>query len=242
MTAPHRPANRAAEAAQLRTRAWVGKCLLDTGQKNLNALSLFVEPELQWVSRETGERSRTNKWRGYWDGTRSPRVALVDKVARLEVNGRTCTATRELFFHVLWSVLGTADPKPSAVAGWLKQFEPAVRRVMDGARWLPEAPSAAQVPELSLRVCRRLERLASFDALGLSTLAFLQAHKRGRLDAARSAGWCVFKLLHIMQPRLLQLGVDGPMLTFYQRWIVDCSSAETIQFLWGMTSQFGTSY
>ena len=213
--------DRTAEARALRVRCWVGECLRQTGSENLHALARFVEPELSWSNRENGERSWTNKWRGYSKGSRTPREALVDRVANLEVAGRSCAVTKRVFHHVLWDVLAVEDPKPALVGHWLARLEPELPVIFRGVRWLPPTSSDPAIPEIGLRQFHQLERRICLDSLALATLIFLQASNRRNKKLTSLTGSAAVQLLHLLFPTLLDLGVAEPMLAFYKRWVVD---------------------
>ena len=213
--------DRTAEARALRVRSWVGECLRQTGTENLHALAKFVEPELVWSNPENGERSWTNKWRGYEKGSRTPREALVDRVANLEVAGRSCSETKRMFHHVLWDVLSVEDPAPGLVGQWLSRLGPELPVIFRGVRWLPATSSDPAIPEIGLRQFHQLERRICFDSLALATLVFLQASNRRNKKLESLTGSATVQLLHMLFPKLLGLGVAEPMLAFYKRWVVN---------------------
>jgi hypothetical protein len=212
--------DRTAEARALRVRCWLGECLRQTGSENLHALARCVEPELAWSNPENGERSWTNKWRGYSKGSRTPREALVDRVANLELAGRSCAVTKRMFHHVLWDVLAVEDPKPALVGHWFARLEPELPVIFHGVRWLPATPSDPPIPEIGLRQFHQLERRICLDSLALATLIFLQAINRRNTKLTSLTGSATVQLLHLLLPTLLDIGVAESMLTFYKRWVV----------------------
>lgn len=222
--------DRTAEARALRVRCWLGECLRQTGSKNLHALARCVEPELAWSNPENGERSWTNKWRGYSKGSRTPREALVDRVANLEVAGRSCAVTKRVFHHVLWDVLAVEDPRPALVGHWFTRLRPELPVIFHRVRWLPATSRDPSIPELGLREFHQLERRICLDSLALATLIFLQASNRRNKGLTSLTGSATVQLLHLLSPTLLQLGIAEPMLAFYRRWVVDGREGLQAQF------------
>jgi hypothetical protein len=232
------PNDRTADARALRVRCWVGECLRQTGSENLHALARFVEPELAWCNPENGERTWTNKWRGYSKGSRAPREALVDKVAELKMAGRSCYETKRVFHHVLWDVLAVEEPKPALVGHWFSRLEAELPAIFLRVRWLPATSSDPAIPEIGMRQSHQLERCICLDSLALATLIFLQASNRRSEKLASLTGSATVQLLHLLFPTFLELGVAEPMLAFYRRWIIN--GREGLQALFSLDNDIAS--
>jgi hypothetical protein len=183
----------------LRTRAWLGALLADSGKSSFTATQAAVEEV------RCGRRvSHSGKWLAYRDGASVPREDLVEAAATFAA--RSKWALR----HVLWDTLRVVKPASTSIDSWAAQLAPgagaALRR-------------AALRKGCSTRDRKRLERDGGLDGIAAMTALLRVEVERGRLDAASSWVMPIFKTLILCGDDLLKAGIAQAMPDYYEQVI-----------------------
>lgn len=221
MPAPRSKGFLATDAVAIRNRYWLRRCMLTTGTQNLHALARLVEPELAWKNELSGQASWPNKWRQFDAGRRSPRAALVDKVAEFDADGRDCRTTRTAYISPLWEVMASSDPSPRNLTRWTGRLLQATRQLSNsGGRSAAIALGSARAPTLVRSDWNQLRRQAGLDALAYLTIAFRLAIRARQRELVLDYGSWLVDMLHLLIPELSLHDVALPMLTFYEEWVL----------------------
>ncbi|WP_198086564.1 hypothetical protein [Variovorax sp. E3] len=202
----------------LRSRYWLGGVAIRLRPTSLHDLARMVEPNLRWRNETTGVSSWTNKWRAYERGERAPRLALIDKVEALRVNGTSGTGSKAEFSHVLWQILREPEPTPQTCKRWMQLLD---RPIASGSLILSGGETSRYaIPSLRPRHYEKLWYRPSLDTLALLTYVVQQAHRFRYEALAHEAGQNLVTTLWQLSLRFDDRQMLPAFMAFFERWVL----------------------
>ncbi|MDP9911928.1 hypothetical protein J2W27_004052 [Variovorax boronicumulans] len=222
------------EATALCARYWMSGLRMRFRPTSLDDLARQLEPNLSWHGKFEKAPYRSNKYRAYDKGERSPRSSLVTKIDAIRHPNRSGEGSKAEFEHVLWEILQGQPPTPQTCRRWLQSLSIEVQAVAQKApAHLAGRESSHWIPVLRPLEFGLLRHRPGLDALALLTFVVQQAHRFGQDKLAHQAGHQVVQMLWQLSAHLDDRGLLIPFMEMFERWVLPATQLGGIRLALG---------
>ncbi|RTQ34809.1 hypothetical protein EJP69_10395 [Variovorax gossypii] len=222
------------EAAALCGQYWMSGLRARFRPASLDALARQLEPNLRWHGKFATEPYRSNKYRAYDKGERSPRSSLVKKIDAIRHPDSSGEGSKAEFEHVLWEILRGQDATPQTCRRWLQSLSVEIQAVAQRAPvHLAGQKSSHWIPALRSLEFGLLYHRPGLDALALLTFVVQEAHRFGYDNLAHQAGHGIVQMLWQLSLHLDDRGLLLPFMSIFEKWVLPATQLGGIRFSLG---------
>ena len=202
------------QADVLRVRYWYEGLRQRTGLATAYKLEQHFEPES--FRKQDGITSNRCKWQRYAAGRHTPQAKLAARV-----DARVPGSLQELQ-HPLWAILKHQPSRTTLSEVFLQHLKPDVQAV----QFEPVGGIEVywQRAKVTVVLMRKLERIASLDALAALTWLLREAIAQGNLKSAEQLAHSIYTVLLIMGIEWQNRGLAEPLLTLFAQRILPLGS------------------
>lgn len=209
------------EAAALCGQYWMSGLRARFRPASLDALARQLEPNLRWHGKFETEPYRSNKYRAYDKGERSPRSSLVKKIDAIRHPDGSGDGSKAEFEHVLWEILRGQDATPQTCRRWLQSLSVEIQAVAQRApAHLAGRKSSHWIPALRSLEFGLLNHRPGLDALALLTFVAQEAHRFGHENLALDAGYEIVQMLWQLSAHLDDRRLLLPFMNIFEKWVL----------------------
>lgn len=202
------------QADVLRVRYWYEGLRQRTGLATAYKLEQHFEPES--FRKQDGITSNRCKWQRYAAGRHTPQAKLADRI-----DARVPGSLQELQ-HPLWAILKHQPSRTTLSEAFLQRLKPDVQAV------LFEPVGGIEVywqrARVTVVLMRKLERIASLDALAALTWLLREAIAQGSRKNAERLAQSIYTVLLIMGIEWQNRALAEPLLKLFAQRILPLGS------------------
>lgn len=187
----------------LRSKAWLRTLCVELGVESHREIQRIVNPA-SMVASVYGPRVPNSKFKAYDEGTSVPSPKLVVEVEKIVPGSST------VLNHVLWRVLRSCGSIEKNAKGWMYELVPLAPTI-----GFVLAPDHQIVLQGDHHFLPALERRAGFEALAALTIIFKLNLEGGNTEQAWAVAQSIFRVLLLMGPKLLNLGIAQELFDVY---------------------------
>jgi len=212
---------RRSDAIALKTRFWLSGLVVRFRSTSLEDLARVLEPNLRWQGKFAKEPYRSNKYRAYHKGERSPRLSLVKKIDAIRQPDRSGEGSKAEFEHMIWEVLRGQPASAQTCRRWLRSLSVDVQAIARKAPALLAGKNSSYwIPALRPLEFALLRHRAGLDALALLTFIVQQAHRFGHPELAHTAGRELVQMLWQLSIQIDDRGLLKTFMEVFEKWIL----------------------
>ncbi|MFH0131905.1 hypothetical protein ACGLHS_16985 [Variovorax sp. VaC1] len=209
------------DAVALKARFWLSGLVVRFRPTSLEDLARVLEPNLRWQGKFANEPYRSNKYRAYHKGERSPRLSLVRKIEAIRQPDRSGEGSQAEFEHMIWEVLRGQPASAQTCRRWLHSLSAEVQAIARKAPALLAGKNSSYwIPALRPLEFALLRHRADLDALALLTFVVQQAHRFGHPELAHMAGRELVQMLWQLSIQIDDRGLLKAFMEIFEKWIL----------------------